>query len=229
MKDPNQRFVAIKIGKNKKFDVDNAQVEVRLLKLLMKPEEDEEDLHNSQGRDRICEYIDSFNFRQHVLIVLEYLHFNLYRYLKVNKLRKPIFDDKLLRRIVFQVTQGLKFMRTKKVIHCDLKPENIIFTDEKYRNIKLIDFGASCQDYASGFFYVQSRYYRAPEIVLGRKYDAAVDMWSLGCIIYELITGRPLFPARDENELLELFIATLGNIPEGMIVGCKKYKQFFQE
>ena len=229
MKDPNHRFVAIKIGKNKKFDVDNAQVEIRLLKLLMKPEEDEEDLHNAQGRDRISEYYDSFNFRQHVLIVLEYLHFNLYRYLKVNKLRKPIFDDKLLRRIVFQVTQGLKFMRTKKVIHCDLKPENIIFTDEKYRNIKLIDFGASCQDYASGFFYVQSRYYRAPEIVLGRKYDAAVDMWSLGCIIYELITGRPLFPARDENELLELFIATLGNIPEGMIVGCKKYKQFFQE
>lgn len=53
------------------------------------------------------------------------------------------------------------------MIHCDLKPENIIFTDDSYKNIKIIDFGASCQDCSSGFFYVQSRYYRAPEIVLG--------------------------------------------------------------
>ena len=73
-------------------------------------------------------------------------------------------------------------------------------------NIKLIDFGASCQDYQSGFFYVQSRYYRAPEILLGVPYDHAVDMWSLGCIVYELITSKPLFPGLDENEQLEFFI-----------------------
>ena len=58
-------------------------------------------------------------------------------------------------------------MKNKGVIHCDMKPENIIFTDDKCQNVKIIDFGASCKDCASGFFYVQSRYYRAPEIVLG--------------------------------------------------------------
>ena len=99
-----------------------------------------------------------------------------------------------------------------------MKPENILFTDDEYRNIKLIDFGASCQDCSTGFFYVQSRYYRAPEIVLGVQYDHAVDMWSLGCIVYELITGKPLFPARDENELLEFFILTLGRVPEKMLL-----------
>lgn len=110
-----------------------------------------------------------------------------------------------------------------------MKPENILFTDEKFSDIKLIDFGASCEDCTTGFFYVQSRYYRAPEIVLGIQYDHAVDMWSLGCIIYELITGSPLFPAKDENELLEYFTLTLGEIPLYMLQAGKKYKQFFSK
>ena len=110
-----------------------------------------------------------------------------------------------------------------------MKPENIIFTDSKCQNIKIIDFGASCKDWNSGFFYVQSRYYRAPEIVLGLPYDHAVDMWSLGCIVYELITGRPIFPAKDENELLEYFTITVGNLPEEMITQGKNMKKFFKK
>ena len=49
-------------------------------------------------------------------------------------------------------------------------------------------------------------------------------MWSLGVIIFELITGKPLFPAKDENELLEFFIVTIGQLPDNIIEGCKKYK-----
>lgn len=86
--------MAIKISKNKKFDVDNAQVEIRLLKMLMNKEEDDEDLHQNQEQERIVKYLDSFSFRHHVIIVFECLHFNLYRFMKVNKLRKPIFDPK---------------------------------------------------------------------------------------------------------------------------------------
>jgi len=57
---------------------------------------------------------------------------------------------------------------------------------------------------------VQSRFYRCPEIVLGLPYDNAVDMWSLGCILCELTTGRPIFPAQDENELLEFMKVRIG-------------------
>lgn len=120
-------------------------------------------------------------------------------------------------------------MKNKQIIHCDMKPENIIFTDSKCQNIKIIDFGASCKDWNSGFFYVQSRYYRAPEIVLGLPYDHAVDMWSLGCIVYELITGRPIFPAKDENELLEYFTITVGHLPESMITQGKNFKKFYKK
>lgn len=69
----------------------------------------------------------------------------------------------------------------------------------------MIDFGSSCFNYKEGFSYVQSRYYRAPEIVLGMPYNCAADMWSLGCIVAEMVMGRPLFPAIDENELMECF------------------------
>ena len=105
---------------------------------------------------------------------------------------------------------SLYFFKKVGIIHCDLKPENILFADDKCDTIKIIDFGSSCFSYKSGFTYVQSRYYRAPEIVLELPYTQAADMWSFGCILAELLTGRPLFPAVDENELLEFFIMMIG-------------------
>jgi serine/threonine protein kinase len=113
------------------------------------------------------------------------------------------------------------------VIHCDLKPENILFTSDKCDQVKIIDFGSSCFHYKSGFTYVQSRYYRAPEILLGLPYDQAVDMWSFGCILAELYSGRPLFPALDENELLEFFTLIIGKTPLHMIHNAKKRHKFF--
>jgi serine/threonine protein kinase len=64
---------------------------------------------------------------------------------------------------------------------------------------------------------VQSRFFRAPEILLGLPYSYAADMWSLGCIVAELTTGSPLFPAFDENELLEMFIVMVGLPPQEML------------
>ena len=160
------------------------------------------------------------------MLVFEFLGCNLYKYMRRNNFKA--FSKQQLKNAARQILQSLHFLKeVVGVIHCDLKPENILFTDERCENLKVIDFGSSCFNYKSGFTYVQSRYYRAPEILLGLPYTSAVDMWSLGCILAELHTGRPLFPALDENELLEFFILIVGYPGEQMIQKAKKRTKFF--
>lgn len=114
------------------------------------------------------------------------------------------------------------------MVHCDLKPENILYVDSMRKDIKIIDLGSGCFSTDKGFTYVQSRFYRAPEVVLGLPYEQQIDMWSLGCIVSELYSGVPLFPGVDENELLEFHILLAGNPPQEMIDKAKKKDKFFQ-
>ena len=82
------------------------------------------------------------------------------------------FDIKTkLKPIVFQILQGLVYIKHCKIIHCDLKPENLVFTDSKRNQVKIIDFGSSSSFGMNTFTYVQSRFYRAPEVVLGLQSD----------------------------------------------------------
>lgn len=142
-----------------------------------------------------------------------------------NFISDPLFKGlkkEHLRLIASQMLKALHSMRKIGIIHCDLKPENVMFTSEKKNQVKIIDFGTACTEFKQGFTYVQSRFYRCPEILLGLPYDSSVDMWSVGCIFAELVTGRPLFPAHDENELLELIITKIGLPPRHMLKNCKK-------
>ena len=84
------------------------------------------------------------------------------------------------------------------IIHCDLKPENILLRHPKRSGVKIIDFGSSCKSNKRMYSYIQSRFYRAPEIILGLPYTAAIDIWSLGCILVEMHTGEPLFSGSDQ-------------------------------
>jgi len=209
--------VALKISRNKKFDVDNAHVEYKILQTLKQ--------HDPTDKHGIVRIIESFPFRKHVVLVFELLGTNLYKHMK----SCAKFSQTQLRSLAVQMLHSLSFIKSVGVIHCDLKPENILFTDDKKEAIKIIDFGSSCFSYKSGFTYVQSRYYRAPEIVLGLPYNQAADMWSFGCIMAELKTGRPLFPALDENELLEFFVMMVGLPSNDMIEKCKKKNKFFDK
>lgn len=191
--------VALKISKNKKAEVENAAVEAKLLKKI---------LGNDPDKYGIVKMLDYFPFRHHFVIVFEYLDKNLYKYIKSPGFKS--FDRILLKAISTQCVQALEHLREIGIIHCDLKPENVLFTDPKYNKIKIIDFGSACTDFKAGFSYVQSRFYRSPEVVLGLPYNHAVDMWSFGCIVCELVTGNPLFPAINEKELLEFFIIRIG-------------------
>ena len=148
-KDPAHGQVAIKISKNKKFDVDNALVEIKILKKLGAEGQDDD-----EGRQQIVEMLDSFRFRQHVVIIFECLGHNLYKFMQLNRRRQPMFAASQLRAVARQSCQALKYMQNIGVIHCDMKPENILFTDSTFQNIKIIDFGASCEDCTTGFFYV---------------------------------------------------------------------------
>ena len=126
-----------------------------------------------------------------------------------------------------QILQGLLYLKQNRVIHCDLKPENVLFNKDSNEKIKIIDFGSSCFSSEKGFTYVQSRFYRAPEVVLGLPYTEQVDIWSLGCIAAEMYAGVPLFPAIDEQELVEFFQLLRGDVPKHMIDNGKKKEKFF--
>ena len=80
------------------------------------------------------------------------------------------------------------------IVHCDLKPENVMLRQPNRSIIKVIDFGSSCLTDERVYTYIQSRFYRAPEVILGLPYGTPIDMWSMGCILAELFTGYPLFP-----------------------------------
>jgi dual specificity tyrosine-phosphorylation-regulated kinase 2/3/4 len=108
-------------------------------------------------------------------------------------------------------------LRDENVIHCDLKPENILLKSPDKSGIKVIDFGSSCFSNERIYTYIQSRFYRAPEIILGIPYTAAIDMWSFGCILAELYTGFPLFPGESEMEQLSLIMEIKGIPPEHIL------------
>jgi dual specificity tyrosine-phosphorylation-regulated kinase 2/3/4 len=92
--------------------------------------------------------------------------------------------------------------------------------------IKVIDFGSSCFENEKIYTYVQSRFYRSPEVILGAPYSCNIDMWSLGCILVEMYTGSPLFPGESENEQLACIMEVKG-IPDMRLVDAGTRKNVF--
>ncbi|CAH4032725.1 unnamed protein product [Pieris brassicae] len=91
---------------------------------------------------------------------------------------------------------------------------------------KVIDFGSSCYEHQRVYTYIQSRFYRAPEVMMGAKYGMPIDMWSLGCILAELLTGFPLLPGEDEADQMACIIELLGMPPQRLIEQGKRSKNF---
>lgn len=103
------------------------------------------------------------------------------------------------------------------IIHCDLKPENILLCDPLKSSVRVIDFGSSCETGKCKFNYIQSRFYRSPEVFLNLRYTNAIDMWSLGCILMELHTGEPLFYSSNVHGQFQNMVNILGMIPSHLI------------
>jgi dual specificity tyrosine-phosphorylation-regulated kinase 1 len=145
------------------------------------------------------------------------LSLNLYELLKNTQFGGVSLN--LIRKFAKQVLRALAFLARPDVdiIHCDLKPENILLRHPKKSAIKVIDFGSSCRSNKRMYSYIQSRFYRSPEVMLGLPYSVAIDMWSLGCILVEMHTGEPLFSGTDQFDQMQKIVKILGMIPDGML------------
>ncbi|XP_077104337.1 homeodomain-interacting protein kinase 3 isoform X2 [Siphateles boraxobius] len=215
-------IVAVKILKNHPSYARQGQIEVGILSRLSSENADE---HN------LVRAFECFQHRSHTCLVFEMLEQNLYDFLKQNKF-SPL-PLKVIRPILQQVAMALKKLKAMGLIHADLKPENIMLVDpvrQPYR-VKVIDFGsASHVSKAVCSTYLQSRYYRAPEIILGLPFCEAIDMWSLGCVIAELFLGWPLYPGALEFDQIRYISQTQGLPGEHLLnVGTKTSRFFCRE
>ena len=193
-----KKEVAIKIIKSKKPFLMQAKTEIGLLKHLN--DNDEDDEHN------IVRLLETFIFKNHQCIVFEMLSLNLYELLKNTHFAGVSLN--LIRKFAKQILKGLAYLARVDIdiIHCDLKPENILLRHPKRSGIKIIDFGSSCKSSKRMYSYIQSRFYRSPEVMLGLQYSVAIDMWSLGCILVEMHTGEPLFSGTDQFDQMQKIV-----------------------
>ncbi|CAD8209375.1 unnamed protein product [Paramecium pentaurelia] len=200
--------VALKIIKNKEKFYKQALIEIDILRIVNKA-------------DISCCLIKM------KCMIFELLSCNLYEFIAINDFIG--FDLDLIRRFAIQILQGLLYLKECNIIHCDLKPENILLKDINRSGIRIIDFGSSCFTNQKIYSYIQSRFYRAPEVVLGLGYSSQIDMWSFGCIIAELFTGESLFQSKSEKELLFLQIKVLGMPSKELIEQGSRKSKFFDE
>jgi len=204
---------------------------------------------NTKADDSIIRLSYYFMHCSHLCLVFEMLGPNLYELLKKRQFRGlPIGA---VRTLIRQAIEGIKLLGKKKVVHCDLKPENILMAQadaiddlieensKKTENasdsnsdskqwIKLIDFGSACFEGQTAHTYIQSRFYRSPEVLIGLPYDSAIDMWSLGCVAAELFLGLPILPGVHEHDQLGRILEMIGELPEWMLERGTKCSKFFK-
>ena len=181
----------------------------------------------------ICNYIKYFQLEKHTFIVFPLLKQNLYSELRKNRFTP--FHPEQVKIAMRQIIDVLIYIKSVNVIHADLKPENILVENIIYPSnedntikptleIKVCDFGSALSKNTTFTGYIQSRYYRAPEINMEQYKccDYPIDMWSAGCIMYEMLTGFPLFGSKTFKKLIYDIYCELGYPCNEFLYKCKK-------
>lgn len=215
-----QEPVAMKITRSGHYFYNQAKLEVDILVKLN---------NNPMLENLVVKLRKVFVWKGHLVLVFELLSFNLYQLIKCTKYNGVSLD--LTRKFAYQLLQVLKQneLNRPQIIHCDLKPENVLLKDQNRSGIRVIDFGSAC--YHTGnprHKYIQSRFYRSPEVILELPYNTAIDRWSLGCVLIEMHVGMPLFPGKTETEQLARFTGVFGPIPEEMLKMSVKKDKFYE-
>jgi len=200
--------VAIKVNRKQETMYKAALKEIATLEKLA--EADPED------KKHIIRVERNFMHKGHLCIVFENMSVNLRDVLK--KFGRDIgINIKAVRAYAQQMFLGLSLLRRCDILHADLKPDNIL-VNENRSQLKIADLGSAFDIHDSEVTEeLVSPFYRAPEIILGIKGDFALDMWSIGCTLFEMYTGKICFTGVDNNQMLKSIMDCRGKIPNRML------------
>ncbi|ORY90604.1 kinase-like domain-containing protein [Lobosporangium transversale] len=227
------KHCAIKIIRAVQKYREASKIEARVLDTLKQ--------HDPQNRYQCLHLNECFDYRRHVCMVFDLLGQSIYDWLKDNAFCP--FPPNQIQHFARQLFNSVAFLHRLRLIHTDLKPENILLANGAYRQapykksasktrrilldpeIRLIDFGSATFQNEHHSTIVSTRHYRAPEIILGLGWSYPCDIWSIGCILVEFLTGEALFQTHDNLEHLAMMQAVLGPIPDKLIRASHKSSQ----
>eukprot|EP01041_Mallomonas_annulata_P008503 gene8503-17536_t len=203
-------MVAVKMIRSNDIMRKAAEKEVQLLLEIASTDPD-----NKKHCVRLLQHLE---YRNHVTMVFEPLQMNLRETIK--KFGKNVgINITAVRMYAKQLLFALKHLYDLKIVHADIKPDNILVSDD-LKQVKLCDFGSAFKITDTDNDptpYLISRFYRAPEVILGLLYDHMIDLWSIGVCFYELFTGHVMFPGRTNNDMLKLMMEVKGRFPNKML------------
>ncbi|ETN46709.1 uncharacterized protein HMPREF1541_00896 [Cyphellophora europaea CBS 101466] len=200
--------VAIKIVRNNESMRKAGVKELDILKDIAANDPDE--------KKHVIRMLRSFDHKGHLCMVFENMSMNLREVLK--KFGRDIgINLKAVRAYAQQLFLGLGLLKKCQYLHADLKPDNIL-VNEARNVIKIADLGSASPITENATApYLVSRFYRAPEVILGISYDYGIDMWSVGCTLFELYTGKILFTGRNNNNMLRTIMDCRGKFPHKLL------------
>jgi len=229
----NGENVALKIIKNVEKYREAARLEINVLQKINEKDPD--------GKCLCVQMLSWFDFYGHVCITFNVLGLSVFDFLKENNYMPYPLDQ--VRHISYQLCKSVRFLHANELTHTDLKPENILFINSEHdviynfkrkqdfrrvrcTDIRLIDFGSATFNNEHHSTIVSTRHYRAPEVILELGWHHPCDVWSIGCIMFELYTGYTLFQTHDNREHLAMMERILGRIPYRICTKSRKTKYF---
>ncbi|XP_061417544.1 dual specificity tyrosine-phosphorylation-regulated kinase 4-like [Lethenteron reissneri] len=213
----SKEFVAVKVLNRARFNESVHRREIEILKRLQ----------TARESSKIIRMMEHFSFRGRECVVFELLNGNLRSQLKLTHRQGFVLET--VRLFAISLLKSLQQLRDVNVIHGDLKPGNIGICSYEAGEVKLFDFGCSCFDHEEHFTKIQTRHYRAPEVILDLGYSFPADMWSLGCTLAELHSGQTLFPGHTNEDQLHSIMEVFGLPPQNMIEESSVQLEFFDD
>ncbi|CDH58700.1 protein kinase [Lichtheimia corymbifera JMRC:FSU:9682] len=235
------KLCAIKVIRAIPKYVEASRIEIRILQTLRE--------HDPSNQKRCIQLRASFHHDDHVCMVFDLLKMSVYDFMKHNHfLPFPLYH---IRSMGLQLLSSVAFLHRQKLIHTDIKPENMMLKDTNSKqqpltvfdneanqpvtvqrqvllnaDMQLIDFGSATFENEYHSAIVSTRHYRAPEVILNLGWSYPCDIWSIGCVLFELCIGEPLFQTKQDHQHLALMEKMISRFPTH-IMNHPRAKRYF--